>query len=69
MENVIKAIEERKLYDYVANNYYDMSKSELKDIILELAYAINQVGGFDIQKANDAWEFILEEVKDRWSDE
>lgn len=28
-------------YDYIANNYYKMSKEELKDIAKELLYAIH----------------------------
>ena len=28
-------------YDFICNNYYNMSKEELKDIIKELLYAIH----------------------------
>lgn len=27
-------------YDYICNNYYEMSKDELKDIVKELLYAV-----------------------------
>ena len=28
-------------YDFICNNYYNMSKEELKDIIKELLYAVH----------------------------
>lgn len=28
-------------YDFICNNYYNMSKEELKDVIKELLYAIH----------------------------
>lgn len=38
----IEALEDGKGYDFIANNYWEFSKEELKDIILELTYAIKQ---------------------------
>lgn len=32
--------ENTSLYDYIANNYYKMSKEELKELILNLDYAM-----------------------------
>jgi len=43
-----------KAYDFIANNYMDFTKSELKDIILELI-------------CNSDREIVVEELKDRWS--
>lgn len=42
-----------KGYDFIANNYIDFTKSELKDIILELI-------------CNTDKERVIEELKDRW---
>lgn len=42
-----------KGYDFIANNYMDFTKSELKDIILELMY-------------NSDDRDTIEELKDRW---
>ena len=42
-----------KAYDFIANNYMDFTKSELKDIILELI-------------CNSDRERVVEELKDRW---
>ena len=39
-EELIQAIEEDCLYDWIASNYWKLSKEELKDIILELDYAL-----------------------------
>ena len=35
----LDAMNDDKEYDYIANNYYQMSKEELKDILLEYIYA------------------------------
>ena len=37
-EEILQAIREDRLYDYIANNYYKISQEKLKDIILELYY-------------------------------
>ena len=37
---IIQAMKDNHLYDYVANNYYNFSKEELRDIILELDYLL-----------------------------
>ena len=39
-EKLFTAIKENNLYDYVASHYYEMSKEQLKDIILELSYVM-----------------------------
>lgn len=39
-QEIIQAIKEDKLYDYVANNFYKMSKEHLRDLILEIIYMI-----------------------------
>lgn len=39
-KEVIKALREDTLFDYLANNYYKFDKEDLKDIAKELAYAI-----------------------------
>ena len=39
-QEIIQAIKEDKLYDYVTNNFYKMSKEHLRDLILEIIYMI-----------------------------
>lgn len=35
-KEILKGLKSGKPYDYIASNYYNMSKEDLKDIILEL---------------------------------
>lgn len=39
-QEIIQAIKKGKLYDYIANNFYKISKEDLKDLILEIIYMI-----------------------------
>lgn len=39
-QEIIQAIKEDKLYDYITNNFYKMSKENLRDLILEIIYMI-----------------------------
>jgi len=51
-------------YDYIANNYYKFTPEELKDIILELLYAIHTTAYLGEE------HFVLEQAKyeitERW---
>ena len=37
-EEILKACKDGTLYDFIANNYWKMSKEELKDVCLEAVY-------------------------------
>ena len=37
-EEILKACKDGTLYDFIANNYWNMSKEELKDVCLEAIY-------------------------------
>lgn len=39
-QEIIQAIKEDKLYGYISNNYWKMSKEHLRDLILEITYMI-----------------------------
>ncbi len=39
-KEIMQAIKEDKLYDYILNNYLKMSKQELRDLILEIYYIL-----------------------------
>lgn len=56
-EEFLKAIEENRAYDFVAQNYYKMSDEELKDIALEALYAV--------MESNDL-DSVADELRDRW---
>lgn len=57
-DKVIQAIKENKLYDFIANHYWEMDRCDLKDIILELDYIL-----YDRQINDDV---ILEDLQSRW---
>lgn len=41
LENkILQAIKDGELYGFIANNYYEISKEKLKDIILEMYFLI-----------------------------
>ena len=64
MEKFIKALEQDKAYDYIANNYCNYTQDELKDIILELLYGIYTNDTNYMQ----TYESIIEEIKERYID-
>ena len=39
-QEIIQAIKKGKIYDYIANNFYKISKEDLRDLILEIIYMI-----------------------------
>ena len=39
-KEIIQAIKDNNLYDYISNNYWKMSKEHLRDLILEITYMI-----------------------------
>lgn len=43
-------------YDFIANNYYKLSKEQLKDILLEYIYVADK----------DTEEEAIDNLKERW---
>ena len=62
-DEIMKAIEENRLYDFIANNYWRMSKDELKDVILELAWVCS-----DINTNEETKQQLLTNLSERWED-
>lgn len=58
-KEIIESIKENRLYDFVANHYWEMSNNELRDVLLELNYEMYNHGIKD--------NVILEALEDRWS--
>ena len=56
-EELLKALNSDRLYDYIANHYWEMTKEELKDVLLEVIYAC--------QKPSDI-DNISESLEERW---
>lgn len=56
--NIITAVREDLIYDYVAANYYEMTKEELSRLCLEVLYAM--YSNIDRQH----YQYILDEAAD-----
>lgn len=56
-KEIIQAIKKGKLYDYIANNFYKISKEVLRDLILEIIYMIY----YDYEYSIDADRQLLNE--------
>lgn len=59
-EEIMKAIEEKRLYDFIANNYWQMSKEELKDVLLEVIWCNDPT--------DENIEYLLTCLSERWED-
>ena len=61
LDEFLESLSKDKAYDYIANNYMAFRKEELKDIILELLYAIHTDGDED-----DILNSAGTELTERW---
>lgn len=59
----IEAVNNDTSYDFIANNYMNFSKEQLKDIIIELMYAIH----IESNDEKTILDSALDELTDRWS--
>lgn len=64
-EEFLKSMVQDKSYDWIANNYTRLTKEELKDVVLELLYAIHTTAhtGKEMMVLADAGM----ELTERWS--
>ena len=67
MENkeIIKAIENDSIFDFIANNYWKMDKFDLRCILLEYIYALSEIEHNRIESW-EAPDSIIESLKDTW---
>ena len=56
-ERLLEALNSDRLYDYIANHYWEMTKEELKDVLLEVIYSC--------QKRSDI-DSISVSLEERW---
>lgn len=61
VEEIIEAIENDTLYDFVANNYYAMGHEELKEVLLNVIYVYMNAN--ETKKAQ-----LIQEIKERMLD-
>lgn len=66
-KELLKAIQDDDLFDFICNNYHRMSKTELCCIIKELAYSIHCIKKLDF--ADDLKNAILENIEENFSDD
>lgn len=50
LKDIIKGIEKEGIFDFVANNYWKLSKEDLRDIAKELSYAVYDKLGNEVNK-------------------
>ena len=67
----IKAIEENRLFDFIASHYSEMSKDELVTIAKELAYVIDSFKDYSYAKEMTRYlkDELIGELEDQLSDE
>lgn len=61
IQGLLKAIDEKKVYDWLSDNYWKLSKDELATISKELAYALE---GGDLEDLKDTLLMDLEECEE-----
>lgn len=61
-KQVIEAMRKRRLFDWLADNYDDLSKEDLRDIAKELAYAIEQ--SIEINNDRTAYFHAMQNLKE-----
>lgn len=69
MKEFIELLENNpdKAYDFISNNYYKMSKDELKDIAKELLYAMYDK--MTKEEHNEALADVAEELKSFYTED
>lgn len=64
-QEILKAIENDSIFDYIANNYWNMSRDMLKAILLEYIYALYEVENHRVEPW-EAVDNVIENLKDLW---
>lgn len=62
-KEILQAIKDNKLYDFIANNYYQIKTEKLKDIILELYFLVTEEFDVNDKELNNKLIEYLEEYK------
>ena len=61
-EQILNAIKEGNIFDFVANNAYGWDKHDLIDLTKELAYALHR----SVEGAADPYDILQDELSQRW---
>lgn len=62
LQEISEAVEYGDFYEWVANNYYKLDKEQLKEIILNLDYAIHTEREEDLKRIENK---MVDELRDR----
>lgn len=68
-KEIIKAVEEDDLYDFVFNEYYRMNKNDLVDLLKELTYAIYRGTRKHAMIQEEIRENLTEQLHELWDEE
>lgn len=66
LDKMRTAIKDNKFFDFIANNYYQMDKEDLKQIIMEMDWFIYTENS-RIQR--EAEQYVLEALEDEYLNE
>lgn len=58
IEKFLEAMEDSRECDFIASHYYEMSKNDLKSILLEYMFAISEEGRDKVQSELEASEIF-----------
>ena len=66
MENeILKAIKEDRLYDFIANHYWEIKPELMRDLILEIYYVFRYETSLDIEEEfAETHEKLIESLKE-----
>lgn len=62
IDKFLEALDEGREYDFIANYYYQMSKEDLKNILIEYIYAVHRYDAGSIEE--DIQEDVRSELQD-----
>lgn len=63
MENeILKAIKEDRLYDFIANHYWEIDRAVLRDLILEIYFSLRFEDG-NFYSGKQINEVLIESLK------
>lgn len=68
MENLLEKMKEQDLYDFVANNYWNMSKEQLKEVTLSILGVVYDEYEHTVGEWKEFEEKVHEEYKYRNED-
>lgn len=64
-QEIIQAIKEDRLYDFIANHYWEIKPEMLKDLILEIYYILRYETDVDLgANMQETREKIIESLKE-----